>query len=105
MTLSVRHFEAEGFRSLRQIAYPMSQLDVFVGANGVGKSNLYRALELLRSAAASTLATDLADEGGLESALWAGAHRKAAPRRIGLAVAFATPTSGRASAYRYEVEI
>ncbi|OYX29417.1 MAG: ATPase [Caulobacterales bacterium 32-69-10] len=104
MTLSVRQFEAEGFRSLRQIAYPMSQLDVLVGVNGVGKSNLYRALELLRSAAANTLATDLADEGGLESALWAGVHRKSAPRRISLAVEFA-PSDASASTYRYEVEV
>jgi predicted ATPase len=69
MPLAVRAFEARDFRSLRSISYPVSDLDVFVGANGVGKTNLYRALELLQSAAANTLARDLAREGGLQSAL------------------------------------
>jgi predicted ATPase len=106
MALSVREFEAEGFRSLRRIAYPMSSLDVFVGANGVGKTNLYRALELLKSAAANTLAHDLIRQGGLASALWAGPRRKG-PSRLHLAVGLsAEPIAGRdAGRYRYEVEI
>ena len=81
MNLPVRDFSASGYRSLQRIAYPMSQLDVFVGANGVGKSNLYRGLELLRGAAANTLGLDLAREG-LDLAMWAGprTHR---PRRTG----------------------
>ena len=49
MALPVREFSASGYRSLQRIHYPMSRLDVFVGANGVGKSNLYRGLELLEA--------------------------------------------------------
>ena len=78
MTLAVRDFRARGYRSLQSIAYPMSGLDVFVGANGVGKTNPYRALELLQSAASNTLAEDVAREGGLKLALWAGARRRLA---------------------------
>jgi len=89
MTLPVREFEALGFRSLKAITCPVSQLDVLIGANGVGKTNLYRALELLRSAAANTLARDLADDGGLQSALWAGPRGKSAPARIRLSVGLA----------------
>jgi predicted ATPase len=109
MTLSLRAFDTAEFRSLRRIAYPMSRLDVFVGANGVGKTNLYRALELLRSAAANTLARDLAADGGLGSALWAGARRRGAPVRIRLAVELAEGSSGRPTGaggvHRYEVEV
>ena len=107
MSLAVRAFEARDFRSLRSIAYPVSDLDVFVGANGVGKTNLSRALELLQSAAANTLARDLAREGGLQSALWAGPRRRTEPPRIRLAVGLADPAPSRASSgrYRYEVEI
>jgi predicted ATPase len=85
----------------------MSALDVFVGANGVGKTNLYRALELLRSAAANTLASDLANEGGLESALWAGVRSRSGPRRLHLAIGLADPAVTRSDgpAYRYEVEV
>lgn len=103
MTLSVRDFSASGYRSLRQIAYPVSDLEVFVGANGVGKSNLYRALELLRSAAANTLGQDLAREG-MDAAFWAGPRKRNDPSRIGLSVGLAE--RGRLGvSYRYEVEI
>lgn len=38
---------------------------MLVGANGVGKTNLYRSLELLHAAAKGTLAEEIAREGGL----------------------------------------
>ena len=103
MTLAVREFSAAGYRSLQQIAYPMSRLDVFVGANGVGKSNLYRALELLRAAAANTLGYDLAREG-LDLALWAGVRKGGRPPRIQLGVSFSEPDRLEPG-YRYEVEV
>jgi predicted ATPase len=107
MSLPVRDFRAEGYRSLQAIAYPVSNLDVFVGANGVGKTNLYRALELIRSAASNTLARDLALDGGLQSALWAGPRRRKEPARIRLALGLAEPAQRRSGdvAYRYEVEV
>jgi predicted ATPase len=80
----------------------MSRLDVFVGANGVGKSNLYRALELMRAAAANTLGHDLAREG-LDLAMWAGA-RTHKPPAVRLAVGLSAP--GKAEGvYRYDVEV
>jgi predicted ATPase len=79
---------AAGYRSLRAIRFPVGGLTVFVGANGVGKTNLYRALQLLQAAAAGTLARELAAEGGMESALWAGKRIPNKPVRIKLAVGF-----------------
>lgn len=103
MTLALRDFRASGYRSLRQIAYPVSQLEVFVGANGVGKTNLYRALELVRSAAANTLGSDLAGEG-MASALWAGPHPRGAPRQMRFSVGLAEPERDR-PIYRYDVAV
>jgi predicted ATPase len=105
VTLNVSEFRAERFRSLKRIAYPVSQLDVFVGANGVGKTNLYRALELIRSAAANTLAHDLASDGGLVSAFWAGELKRKEPKQILFSVGLTDPERRRAGAYRYEVAI
>lgn len=107
MTLPVREFRAEGFRSLKAIAYPMAGLDVFVGANGVGKTNLYRALELLQAAAANRLATDIARDGGLQSALWAGLRRRNQPAEVRLAIGLADPSQRRSGgvAYRYEITV
>lgn len=103
MTLAVREFSAAGYRSLQRIAYPMSRLDVFVGANGVGKSNLYRALELLQAAAANTLGHDLAREG-LDLAMWAGVRKGGRPSRIRLSASLSEPDRLEPT-YRYEIEI
>lgn len=77
-----------GYRSLRAIRFPVGGLTVFVGANGVGKTNLYRALQLLQASAAGTLSRELASEGGMESALWAGKRMANRPARIKLSVGF-----------------
>ena len=81
-----------GYRSLRLLRFPVGSLTVFVGANGVGKTNLYRALQLLQAAAAGTLARELASEGGMESALWAGKRMVNKPARIKLAVGLGEPS-------------
>lgn len=41
---------AEGYRSLKSIRLEFGQVGLFVGENGVGKSNLYRALQLIKAA-------------------------------------------------------
>ncbi|MGV8954353.1 MAG: AAA family ATPase [Cypionkella sp.] len=75
-----------GYRSVRSIHFPVRQLSVLVGANGVGKTNLYRGLELVRSAATGTLARDIAREGGLGSVFWAGDRKAGEQPRLVLAV-------------------
>jgi predicted ATPase len=62
----------EGYRSLRRLVVPLRQLNVVVGANGTGKSSLYRAIRLLAEAAHNGAVSALAREGGLPSSLWAG---------------------------------
>src|ERR1700757_3688018 len=99
MVLPVREFSAAGYRSLQRIHYPVSRLEVFVGANGVGKTNLYRALELLRAAAANDIGRILAEEGMPES-MWAG-PRGSGPAQIVLGVGFMSEPNG----VRYDYEI
>lgn len=60
------------YRSLRELVVPMAQLNLVTGANGSGKSNLYRALRLLAETAQGGVVPALAREGGLQSTLWAG---------------------------------
>jgi predicted ATPase len=62
----------ENYRSLRNLVVPLAQLTVVTGANGTGKSSLYRALRLLADAARNGAVAALAREGGLPSTLWAG---------------------------------
>jgi len=65
--VSVTEVAITGFRSIRDIRFPLRRLTVLVGGNGVGKTNLYRSLELLQAAAKGTLAEEIAREGGLGS--------------------------------------
>src|SRR5215472_10357336 len=102
MALMLRDVRIAGYRSLRSIHFPVGRLSVFVGANGVGKTNLYRALELLQASAAGTLAQVLASEGGMESALWAGERRRKEPVRILLKAGFSASPAG-ASDWSYAV--
>ncbi|WP_019994668.1 AAA family ATPase [Aureimonas ureilytica] len=68
------------YRSLRDLAIPLGRLTLVTGANGSGKTSLYRALRLLAEIAQGRLAATLAGEGGFGSALWAG------PETIGRAM-------------------
>lgn len=70
----------EGYRSLRRLVLPLEKLNVITGANGSGKSSLYRALRLLADSARNGAVAALAREGGLPSTMWAG------PAVIGKAV-------------------
>jgi predicted ATPase len=79
MTLAA--MEIAGYRSIRQLRFPVRRLSVLVGDNGAGKTNLYRSLELLRAAATGSLASEIARDGGLASLFWAG-DRKAGEQRL-----------------------
>lgn len=106
-SFQVCEIAAAGYRTLRSIRFPVRRLSVFVGANGVGKTNLYRALQLIQAAAAGMLSRELAAEGGMESALWAGKRQAKKPVRIRLTVGLgdgaASAASHRPADYTYEV--
>ena len=61
-----------GYRSLRDVRLSLGALNVVTGANGSGKSSLYRAVRLLADIAQGRIIQSLAAEGGLHSTLWAG---------------------------------
>jgi predicted ATPase len=117
MLMRIQEVALEGYRSLRSIRFPVGKLTVFVGANGVGKTNLYRALQLVQSAAAGSLARDLASEGGMESALWAGKRAANKSARMKFQVGMGTDREVDAGehqfdytielgvAYSYEIEV
>ncbi|MGE8354473.1 MAG: AAA family ATPase [Pseudomonas protegens] len=60
------------YRSINKLVIPLGRLNLITGANGSGKSNLYRALRLLAETAQGGVVNALAKEGGLESTFWAG---------------------------------
>jgi predicted ATPase len=76
----LRTLAVENYRSLRHLVVPLTGLNVVTGANGSGKSSLYRALRLLADGARNGMVAALAREGGLPATLWAG------PEHIGRGV-------------------
>ncbi len=68
----MRTVAVQGYRSLRELVLPLGQLSVITGANGSGKSSVYRSLRLLADVAQNAVVASLAREGGLPSTFWAG---------------------------------
>src|SRR6202451_4438646 len=68
----IRTVAVQGYRSLRDLTLPLGQLSVITGANGSGKSSVYRSLRLLADTAQNAVVASLAREGGLPSTFWAG---------------------------------
>jgi len=68
----IRTVAVEGYRSLRSLVLPLGQLSLITGANGSGKSSVYRSLRLLADVARNAVVSSLAREGGLPSTFWAG---------------------------------
>ncbi len=80
---ALTHLAVAGYRSLQQLILPLAGLTVVCGANGCGKTNLYRSLALVAAAARGDLVAALAAEGGLPAVFWAGHERTSAAMRRG----------------------
>jgi len=84
LNLMIRTVAVQGYRSLRDLLLPLGQLSVITGANGSGKSSVYRSLRLLADAALNSVVASLAREGGLPSTFWAGPETIARGVRQGI---------------------
>ncbi|MBJ3783355.1 AAA family ATPase [Devosia sediminis] len=106
--MSLTDLDISFYRSIRSIRFPLRRLTVLVGGNGVGKTNLYRALEMVHAAATGELALNLAREGGLASAMWAGPRKSHEQPRLNFEVGLDTILPGDDEAAfvpRYAVEV
>src|SRR5580692_9122098 len=68
----LEEIQIEGFRSLKSVTWKPGRLNVLIGPNGGGKSNLLRALDLLRVAATGGLREAILRMGGMVPLLWDG---------------------------------
>lgn len=80
--MQLREVYVEGYRSLKSIRFAVEPLTVFVGRNAAGKTNLYRALSLLQAASEGGVCRAIAEEGGIESVMWAGPRSSITPRLV-----------------------
>lgn len=84
--MPIQELNVEGYRSIRRLRLPFQRINVLVGPNGCGKSNLYKSMLLLFGAARGELARMLVEEGGIPSAMWAGARKRDERVRMTLSV-------------------
>ena len=80
--MQLKEVYVEGYRSLKSMHFAVGPLTVFVGRNAAGKTNLYRALSLLQAAAHGCICRAIAEEGGVDSVLWAGQRERLTQRLV-----------------------
>jgi len=68
--VAIQEITVSGFRSLRDVNWKPGRLNLLVGPNGRGKSNLIRCLELISDAAEGEIESRLTTEGGIFPILW-----------------------------------
>src|SRR5947199_2359631 len=106
--MGIQEIKVEGFRSLRDVHWTPGQLNVVIGENGSGKSNLLYALQLLQDSAAGRLSTEILDQGGIGQILWdsrEGGELSWAVRTEDLRYELALRRIGTTSSYRIEHEL
>lgn len=79
----LRTLHIRGYRSLLDFRIKLGRVTVVSGENGVGKSNLYRALALMQRLAEGRFAEAVAAEGGMPSLVWSGQRKRNEPIRVG----------------------
>ncbi|MFC4992447.1 AAA family ATPase [Rubritalea tangerina] len=82
----LKRIHISGYRSLLDLSCDLTEMTVISGENGVGKSNFYKALLLVKALAEGNFAQALANEGGMVSALWAGERKRHETKTISIRV-------------------
>ncbi len=97
--MKITQLDIEGFRSLRKVSWFPGDLNVIIGPNGTGKSNLLRFMELISISAQGKLGKYIQSIGGMDPIVWDGA---AASIRF---VLESTPEGGELGPEHYELEL
>jgi predicted ATPase len=70
--MRIKQLKIEGFRSLKNVTWEPGDLNILIGPNGTGKSNLLRFLELITVTAKGGLGKYIQSLGGMDALIWDG---------------------------------
>ncbi len=70
--MKIISLDIEGFRSMKKVHWVLNDLNLIIGANGAGKSNLLRFFELMSISAQARLGKYIQSLGGMEPLVWDG---------------------------------
>lgn len=68
----LEELKVEGFRSLKSVTWKPGRLNVLIGPNGGGKSNILSALRLLATPLEDNLKKTVFKMGGMGALVWDG---------------------------------
>lgn len=71
----IERLAVKGFRSLADVVWEPGKLNVLIGPNGGGKTNLLKVIRLLKASAAGQLGDFIQHEGGMQSVVWDGSAK------------------------------
>ena len=70
--MRILELQIKGFRSFREATWRPGDLNVLIGPNASGKSNLIQVVEFIRAAASGRLRDFVDREGGMGRLVWDG---------------------------------
>ncbi|MDZ4799087.1 MAG: AAA family ATPase [Bryobacteraceae bacterium] len=97
--MRIQELNVQNFRSLKDVVWKPTDLNVLIGPNASGKTNLLRLLEFLKAAAAGTLVRYVQREGGMEPLVWDGTANS-----LSLEL-HTTPLEGGRNGLQYSLEL
>jgi predicted ATPase len=116
--MKILKLEIEGFRSFKSQTWCPGDLNILIGPNASGKSNLLRVLEMLSVAAQGGLGKYIQQEGGMEPLVWDGQANRIRlrakmtpippytdPEKNALTYELDLARLGKTSAFRIEQEV
>lgn len=74
--MKILDLEIQGYRSLKDVKWQPEDLNVVIGPNGTGKSNLLRLLEMISVSSQGRLSRFIQSQGGMEPLVWDGSAPK-----------------------------
>src|SRR3954471_3401725 len=110
--MGIQEIEVKGFRSLRDVQWKPGRLNVLIGQNGSGKSNLLDALALLQEAALGKLSQGINRRGGMGPLPWDGQEGSFSwhltveqPKKPPLTYSLMVAQIGRTNNYSIDAEV
>jgi predicted ATPase len=82
----LRRLHVKGYRSLKDVVWEPGNLNILIGPNGGGKSNLLRALAMLRAMSCGKLRDFILADGGMASLMHFGLEKRSLTWNVECAV-------------------